>query len=181
MNKEDYKFVVDIVLNLKTDIVKDNLIKVIRALKYGEWVKTKNHCVTNDYKGVKISINFDKKEIFVYDPPCLNFVFNDKGKVGLMKDENIPVDRAIWWDYIEYAEGVFNSRDVLEVENTSKLVGKLLAVAAEKKDFKTKKDVFKLAEDMLPDLKTDLVRETLAKVIRVLKTNKWDKWDSYFN
>lgn len=43
MKREDYKFAADIVLTLKTNIVKENLIKVIRALKYGEWVKTGNH------------------------------------------------------------------------------------------------------------------------------------------
>nr|DAS11382.1 MAG TPA: hypothetical protein [Caudoviricetes sp.] len=188
MKQEDYKFAADIVLTLKTNIVKENLIKVIRALKYGEWVKSGNHCVANDYKGLRISIDTAKNKIICYTD-FLPFVFDDKGKVNVMTDWRGWLDRPVR-EYVESIEEDFNSRDALEVENTSKLVSELLAVAAEKKDCKTKEVDYKLAVDMLPDLKTDLIKGTLAKVLGALKSNKpsksskfsrWDKWDSHLS
>lgn len=42
-------------------------------------------------------------------------------------------DRAIRWDYIDRTEAIINSRDSAEVENTSKLVKKIIDIANEQK------------------------------------------------
>ena len=127
MKEAYHKLAIDVVLNLKTDIARENLQKVVNALKYGEWVKSGNHCVANDYKGLRISIDTAKNKIICYTD-FLPFVFDDKGKVNVMTDGRGWLDRPVR-EYVESIEEDFNSRDALEVENTSKLVNKILDVA----------------------------------------------------
>lgn len=126
---KEYDIFVNMASNLKTDIAKENLLNVIRALEYGanEWKKVGDYYVIEDYKGVRYAIDFPVKEIFCYVKPYLTVVFTSKGGIDLM------ADRAIRWDYIYRTEAIINSRDALEVENTKKLVNKIIDIANEQK------------------------------------------------
>lgn len=42
-------------------------------------------------------------------------------------------DRAIRWDYVDRTESIINSRDALEIENTKKIVNKIIDIATEQK------------------------------------------------
>lgn len=179
MKDEDYKLAVDMAAGLKNDTVKENLLKVINAVKCGDDMKVGHHYVVKEYEDIKVSIDIAKNKIVCYTD-FLPFVFDDKGKVNVMQT-TAGLDRPVR-EYIEYTEEDFNSRDALEVENTGKIVNKLLAIAAEKKETKNRKEAdYKLAADMLACLKTDLIRESLARVIRAFKVSKWDKWDSHLS
>nr|DAO28850.1 MAG TPA: hypothetical protein [Caudoviricetes sp.] len=126
---KEYDIFVDMASNLKTDIAKENLLNVIRALKYGEneWEKVGDYYVIEDYKGVRYAIDFPVKEIFCYVKPYLTVIFTSKGGIDLM------ADRAIRWDYLDRTESIINSRDALEVENTKKIVNKIIDIATEQK------------------------------------------------
>lgn len=129
MKEKDYDFLINTAENLKTDIAKENLLKVIRALEYdaNKWKKVGDYYIIEDYKGERIAIDFAACEIFCYVKPYLTVVFTSKGGIDLM------TDRAIKWDYIDQTEAIINSRDADEIENTKKLVNKIIDIAAEQK------------------------------------------------
>lgn len=126
---KDYDISVNMASNLNTDIAKENLLKVIRALEYdaNKWEKVGDYYVIEDYKGIRYAIDFPVKEIFCYVKPYLTVIFTSKGGIDLM------ADRAIRWDYLDQTEAAINSRDALEVENTKKIVNKIIDIAIEQK------------------------------------------------
>lgn len=119
-------------LNLKTDIARENLLKVIRALEYdkNKWKKVGQYYIIEDYEGVRYAIDFPVKEILCYVKPYLTVAFTSKGGIDLM------TDRAIRWDFIDRTESIINSRDALEIENTKKIVNRIIDIAAEQKELK---------------------------------------------
>lgn len=127
MKEAYYKLSIDVALTLKTDIAKDNLLKVINALKYGERKKVGEYYIIDDYKGVRYAIDFAANEIFCYVKPYLTVVFTSKGGIDLM------ANRAIRWDFLDHTEAAINSRDALEIEITKKIVNIILALATEEK------------------------------------------------
>lgn len=129
MNYEDYDISVNMASNLKTDIARENLLMVIRALEYdaNKWKKVGEYYIIEDYKGERFAIDFAMKEILCYKTPYLTVAFTSKGGIDLM------ADRAIRWDYLDRTESIINSRDALEVENTKKIVNKIIDIAAEQK------------------------------------------------
>lgn len=92
-----------------------------------KWKKVGEYYIIEDYEGVRYAIEFPVKEILCYVRPYLTVIFTSKGGIDLM------ADRAIRWDYLDRTESIINSRDALEVENTKKLVNKIIDIAIEQK------------------------------------------------
>lgn len=127
MKEVYHKLAIDVVLNLKTDIARENLQKVINALKYGEWKEVGEYYIIEDYKGVRYAIDFSRNEILCYVKPYLTVIFTSNGGIDLM------ANRAIRWDYLDQTEAAINNRDALEIEITKKIVNSILALATEEK------------------------------------------------
>lgn len=135
MKEADYDLLVGAASNLKTDIARENLLNVIRALEYdaNKWKKVGEYYIIEDYKGVRYAIDFSVKEILCYKTPYLTVAFTSKGGIDLM------ADRAIRWDYLDRTETTINSRDAAEIENTKKLVNKIIDIATEQKELKNER------------------------------------------
>lgn len=129
MKEKDYDFLISTASNLKTNIARENLLKVIRALEYdkNKWKKVGEYYIIEDYEGVRNAIDFPVKEILCYVKPYLTVAFTSNGGIDLM------TDRAIRWDYVDTTESIINSRDAAEVENTKKLVNKIIDIATQMK------------------------------------------------
>lgn len=127
MKEAYHKLAIDVVLNLKTDIARENLQNVVNALKYGEWKEVGEYYIIEDYNGVRYAIDFADNEILCYVKPYLTVIFTSNGGIDLM------ANRAIRWDYLDQTEAAINNRDALETEITKKIVNIILALATEEK------------------------------------------------
>lgn len=127
MKEAYHKLAIDVVLNLKTDIARENLQNVVNALKYGEWEEVGEYYIIEDYKGVRYAIDFADNEILCYVKPYLTVIFTSNGGIDLM------ANRAIRWDYLDQTEAAINNRDAAEIENTKKIVNKIIDIATAQK------------------------------------------------
>lgn len=110
---------------MKTDLVRETLAKVLRVLKSNKWDKWDSYISTEYDDDLSISIDVDLKSIYykvVMDELDFN-IYND----GEVEVEWLQND-SIWKAFAKHLEDFFNSRDSIEVENTQKLVNKILDI-----------------------------------------------------
>lgn len=120
--------------DLKTDLIKGTLAKVLGALKtnkpsktskFSRWDKWDSHLSTEyDYTSIFIDVVLKYISVTVVEDELSLNIHND----GEVEVEWLQND-SIWKAFAKHLEDLFNSRDALEVENTGKLVNKILDVA----------------------------------------------------
>lgn len=128
MAEESIKFIIDMALNLKTDIVREVFFKVIGSLEFGKWEKTSDYCYMNEHKEIetKIFIELDTKRIYCNVAKDLFFTFRYDGEVFVN-----TTNEAMWQMFTKHLQDLMNARDVVEVEETKKIFNKILDLAKE--------------------------------------------------
>lgn len=131
MKEKDYDIATDMLLDLKCDLVRESLLKIINALRFAKWEEPYSYgdALATEYKETSIFIDLGARNIsYILVTDEIEIRIYDDGEV----EPELFTNETTWTMFITHLEDFLNSRDALEVENTKKIVNKILELGDEK-------------------------------------------------